>query len=434
MWTDDKTIYHIYPLGLCGAPVYNDGQSTNRINKILNFLPHLENLGIGGIYFGPIFESDKHGYDTRDYFKTDARLGEISDFKEVFDAIHQKGIKIILDGVFNHVGRGFWAFKDVIEKKWDSPYKDWFILNFDSDPYGVGFWYDCWEGHPELVKLNLCNRDVKKHIFDAVKFWIENFDIDGLRLDVAYCLDRGFMSELRQFVKSIKGDFVLIGEVLFGDYNLIVNDNMLDSCTNYENYKSLYSAFNSRNLFEISYSLNRQFGPFEWCIYKGKHLMTFLDNHDVTRFKSILTDKELVNVGFALQLTTPGIPCIYYGSEWGIEGDKAQGDESLRPAVDKPEFNELTAYIKKLIDIRKSNYVFSFGGYKNIVERNEALIFERKSENQRAIVAINIGGEIKLAAGELYGDFTDAVTSDKVSLCGELVLPAKCATVLLQNY
>lgn len=267
-----------------------------------------------------------------------------------------------------------------------------------------------------------------------MKFWIENFDIDGLRLDVAYCLDRGFMSELRQFVKSIKGDFVLIGEVLFGDYNLIVNDNMLDSCTNYENYKSLYSAFNSRNLFEISYSLNRQFGPFEWCIYKGKHLMTFLDNHDVTRFKSILTDKELVNVGFALQLTTPGIPCIYYGSEWGIEGDKAQGDESLRPAMDKPEFNELTAYIKKLIDIRKSNYVFSFGGYKNIVERNEALIFERKSENQRAIVAINIGGEIKLAAGELYGDFTDAVTSDKVSLCGELVLPAKTATVLLQNY
>lgn len=434
MWADDKTIYHIYPLGLCGAPVYNDGQSTNRINKILNFLPHLENLGIGGIYFGPIFESDKHGYDTRDYFKTDARLGEISDFKEVFDALHQKGIKIILDGVFNHVGRGFWAFKDVIEKKWDSPYKDWFILNFDSNPYGVGFWYDCWEGHPELVKLNLCNRDVRKHIFDAVKFWIENFDIDGLRLDVAYCLDRGFMSELRQFVKSIKGDFVLIGEVLFGDYNLLVNDNMLDSCTNYENYKSLYSAFNSINLFEISYSLNRQFGPFEWCIYKGKHLMTFLDNHDVTRFKSILTDKELVNVGFALQLTTPGIPCIYYGSEWGIEGDKAQGDESLRPAVDKPGFNELTAYIKKLIDIRKSNYVFSFGGYKNIVERNEALIFERKSENQRAIVAINIGGEIKLAAGELYGDFTDAVTSDKVSLCGELVLPAKTATVLLQNY
>ena len=183
-------------------------------------------------------------------------------------------IKIMLDGVFNHVGRGFWAFQDVLEKKWDSPYKDWFYINFDGNSaYNDGFWYEGWEGHYELVKLNLQNPAVTDHLLSCIKMWIETFGIDGLRLDVAYSLDHNFMRRLRSFCEEIKPGFALVGEVLFGDYNLIVNNEMLHSCTNYECYKGLFSSFNSMNMFEIIHSLLRQFGPENWTLYKGKHLL-----------------------------------------------------------------------------------------------------------------------------------------------------------------
>lgn len=172
-------------------------------------------------------------------------------------------------------------------------YKDWFHISFDGNSaYNDGFWYEGWEGHFELVKLNLQNPAVVDYLLDCVKMWIEEFGIDGLRLDVAYCLDHNFMRRLRSFCEELKLGFALIGEVLFGDYNLIVNDEMLHSCTNYECYKGIFSSFNCMNLFEIAHSLNRQFGPEQWCIYRGKHLMTFVDNHDVTRIASILTNKE----------------------------------------------------------------------------------------------------------------------------------------------
>ena len=182
------------------------------------------------------------------------------------------------------------------EKKWDSPYKDWFHISFDGNScYDDGFWYEGWEGHFELVKLNLQNPAVVDYLMECVKYWIDEFDIDGLRLDVAYSLDHNFMRRLRSYTQELKPDFALIGEVLFGDYNIIVNDEMLHSCTNYECYKGLYSSFNCMNMFEIAHSLHRQFGSDQWCIYRGKHLMTFVDNHDVTRLASILTNKKHIH-------------------------------------------------------------------------------------------------------------------------------------------
>ena len=146
----------------------------------------------------PIFESDSHGYDTRDFRKVDCRLGTNEDFAAVCKTLHEHGIKVVLDGVFNHVGRGFWAFKDVQEKKWDSPYKDWFHISFDGNSnYNDGFWYEGWEGHFELVKLNLRHPDVQHHIFECIRQWKDEFGIDGLRLDVAYCLDKDFIRALR---------------------------------------------------------------------------------------------------------------------------------------------------------------------------------------------------------------------------------------------
>ena len=391
MWAYNETFYQIYPIGFCGAPVYNDGVTAHRILKIGEWADYLQKLGIGSVILNPIFESDNHGYDTRDFRKIDCRLGTNDDFKEVCQTLHAHDVNIMLDGVFNHVGRGFWAFRDVQEKKWDSQYKDWFHINFDGNSgYNDGFWYEGWEGHYELVKLNLQNPAVVDYLLDCVKMWIEEFGIDGLRLDVAYCLDHNFMKRLRRFCEEIRPGFALIGEVLFGDYNLIVNDEMLHSCTNYECYKGIYSSFNSMNMFEIAHSLNRQYGPEQWCIYRGKHLMTFVDNHDVSRLATILTRKEHIPLAYGLLFGMPGIPCIYYGSEWGEEGAKApDNDYALRPCFDEPRPNELTAFIRELVRLRRTSDALCSGSYRNVVITNHQLIFERKTDSERILVAIN---------------------------------------------
>ena len=426
MWAYNSIFYQIYPIGFCGAPVHNDGVCVPRIRKLMDWSEYLQTLGVDSILLNPIFESDNHGYDTRDFKTIDCRLGTNEDFKEVCEDLHKHNVKIVLDGVFNHVGRGFWAFKDVQEKKWDSPYKDWFCINFDGNScYNDGFWYEGWEGHFELVKLNLANSAVVDYLLECVKGWIDEFDIDGLRLDVAYCLDRNFMKRLRSFCQELKPDFALIGEVLFGDYNQIVNDEMLHSCTNYECYKGIYSSFNSMNMFEIAHSLNRQYGPEQWCIYRGKHLMSFVDNHDVTRIASILTNKNHLPLTYGLLLGMPGVPCIYYGSEWGEEGVKApNNDYALRPCFEEPKPNELTEEIKKMIHVRTGSNALCHGSYRNVVLTNHQLIFERRTDDERMLVAINASDAPFTAHnGELGGTMTDLLTGNEIQMSGQLEMP-----------
>ena len=316
MWAYESVFYQIYPLGFCGAPFENDGVEKPRIRKVEEWIPHIRKTGADAIYFSPVFESDTHGYNTRDFRKIDCRLGSNEDFAEVCKSLHEAGIRVVLDGVFNHVGRGFWAFQDVLKNRERSPYLNWFYINLGGNSnYNDGLWYEGWEGNYDLVKLNLKNDEVVNHILESVRFWVEAFDIDGLRLDVAYLLDHDFVRRLRSFCDGLKKDFFLVGEILHGDYKTLVNDQMLHSCTNYECYKGLYSSFNSMNLFEINHSLMRQFGPENWTLYKGLHLMTFVDNHDVTRIASILTNEKHLPLIYAMAFGMPGIPCIYYGSE-----------------------------------------------------------------------------------------------------------------------
>ena len=394
MWAYNSVFYQIYPLGLCGAPFLNDGVQTHRINRISQWLTHIKETGADAVYFSPLFESDTHGYNTRDYFKIDSRLGTNEDFKAITKEMHDMGLRVVLDGVFNHVGRGFWAFRDVLEKRWNSPYKDWFNINFDGNSnYNDNLWYEGWEGNYDLVKLNLRNEEVVNHIFEAVKFWVDEFDIDGLRLDVAYCLDHDFLRRLRKFTEELKPEFALIGELLHGDYRQWVNPDMLHSCTNYQCYKGLYSSFNSMNMFEIVHSLNRMFGPEDWCVCRGEHLLNFADNHDVTRIASILTNEKHLPILYGMMFGMPGMPCIYYGSEFGIKGEKSDGDPALRPEIEKPQRTELTEFISKLANAFKNSDALINGSFKPIVLQNKYCIFERKTDNQRVLVAVNASEE-----------------------------------------
>lgn len=394
MWWEESVFYQIYPLGFCGAPFENDGNLENRISKVSEWSDHILNLGANAIYFSPVFESDNHGYNTRDYKKIDCRLGTNEDFAEVCRTLHKKGIKIVLDGVFNHVGRGFWAFRDVLQNREASPYRDWFNIDFGGNSnYNDGLWYEGWEGHYDLVKLNLRNEAVINHIFECVKGWIDEFDIDGLRLDVAYCLDHDFLRRLRQFCDGQKPEFLLLGELLHGDYNMFVNDGMLHSCTNYECYKGIYSSFNSMNMFEIIHSLLRQFGPENWTLYRGKHLLGFVDNHDVSRIASILENEKHIPLAYGLLFGMPAIPCVYYGSEWGAKAHKNEGDPALRASFAAPVENELTEFIRKLADAHKNSRALCYGDFKSVVLQNKHCIFERCADGERVLVAINADSE-----------------------------------------
>ncbi len=394
MWAYESVFYQIYPLGFCGAPFENDGVLEHRIQKVADWIPHMKKLGIDAIYFSPVFESDTHGYNTRDYRKIDSRLGTNEDFKEVCEQLHENGIRVVLDGVFNHVGRGFPQFQDVVKNREHSPYLNWFHINLGGNSnYNDGLWYEGWEGNYDLVKLNLRNEEVVRHILDSVNFWIDEFKIDGLRLDVAYCLDHDFVRRLRAFTDGKKEDFFLVGEMLHGDYNQMMNEQMLHSVTNYECYKGLHSSFNSMNMFEINHSLMRQFGPENWTLYKGKHLLCFVDNHDVSRIASVLGNEKHLPLIYALCFGMPGIPCVYYGSEWGAKASKSEGDPALRPCFDKPEFNELSEFISRLADAKKNSEALNYGNFRSVVLTNKQCIFERKTDKERVLVAINADGE-----------------------------------------
>lgn len=394
MWFNEACIYQIYPLGLCGAPAENDSIREHRILRVLDWAEHIRGLNMTAVLFNPVFESDRHGYDTRDFFALDCRLGTNEDFAQVCDALHAAGLKVILDGVFNHVGRGFWAFRDVQQKKWDSPYKDWFHLDFNGDTqYGDGFWYEGWEGHNELVKLNLQNPAVVEHLLEAVRRWAQEFEVDGLRLDVAYSLPPEFLARLRRFAEQLKPEFALLGETLHGDYNRWMNEDACHSVTNYECYKSLWSSFNSGNMFEIGHSLARQFGPEPWTLYRGKHLLSFLDNHDVERIASMLTNPAHLRPAYGLLFGMPGVPAVYYGSEWGIQGKKSEGDAALRPALEIPRKNELTDWVAALAAARQKSEALRYGNYRNLLLTNAQIIFERAVEKERVLVAVNAAGE-----------------------------------------
>lgn len=394
-YINESVIYNIYPLGFCGAPKDNDGKLVYRLDKIYDCIEHLKKMSVNVLVFNPLFESSHHGYDTIDYRKVDCRLGDNNSFKKICKTLHDNGIRVILDGVFNHVGRDFFAFKDVQQNLGNSRYCNWFQnLNFGgSSPKGDPFWYEGWAGHYDLVKLNLQNDEVVNYLLDSVRFWIDEFGIDGLRLDAADCIDLEFFKKLRNVCKSKKPDFWLYGEITHGDYNRWANNELLDSVTNYECYKGIYSSHNDHNYFEIAHSLNRQFG--NGGIYRNIYTYNFVDNHDVNRIASDLKDKNhLANV-YTLMYTMPGVPSIYYGSEYGIEGKRTQhSDYELRPCLDlnnveNANYNLLN-HIIKLGKVRLALDALKYGNFDNVNIMNEKLVYKRFTDNQTVFVAFNL--------------------------------------------
>jgi glycosidase len=426
----NSIFYHIYPLGACAAPHYNDFQSEPqpRLRQILGWLDHIQRLGANALYLGPVFESGSHGYDTADYFHVDRRLGTRADLADLSNALHARGMNLVLDGVFNHVGRNFWAFRDLQANGQNSPYKNWFAdLRFDQrSPHGDPFSYTAWNGHFDLVKLNLAEPAARQHLFDAIRMWKEEFQIDGIRLDAADALSFDFLRELRAFTNQLDPNLWLMGEVIHGDYRQWANPDRLHATTNYELYKSLFSSFNDSNFFELAYSLNREFGP--QGIYRDlSTLYNFADNHDVSRIASQLQDKQKLHLLYFLLFTMPGIPSIYYGSEFGFEGVKQSDDWNLRPVFDLPQLqnqahaHDLRGWIGHLAWLRQSQPALRFGGYEQVLVASQQFAFSREVGEECVVVAVNSASEPAELTLPLHGKanwrFVDLLNPEESFTC-----------------
>ena len=394
-WYDEAVFYHIYPLGLTGAPKQNSyGEVEHRLRGVFPWISHIKKIGCNAIYIGPLFESVGHGYETTDYKKLDSRLGDNKDLTDFVAECHKQGIKVILDGVFNHTGRDFFAFQDIKQNRENSQYKDWYCnVNFGgNNEYNDGFSYENWGGYNLLVKLNQHNPAVRDYICDVIRFWVKEYDIDGIRLDAADVLDFNYMQALRQVANEVKPDFWLMGEVIHGDYSRWVNEGTLHSVTNYQLHKALYSGHNDHNYFEIAHTvkrLNDMFG-------NRLKLYNFVDNHDVERIYTKLNKKSHFVPVHILMYTLPGVPSIYYGSEFGIEGKKEKfSDDSLRPALDYAQYadaietNECTKLLAALGKIRQNTKALSYGDFKELVLTNTSYAFARNYNGQTVLVSVN---------------------------------------------
>ena len=420
-WYDEAVFYHIYPLGLTGAPKQNSyTEPEHRLNTLFPWISHIKSIGCNALYIAPLFESVGHGYETTDYKKLDSRLGTNEDLKNFVTECHAQGIRVILDGVFNHTGRDFFAFKDIQQNRESSRYKDWYcnVNFFGNTEYNDGFSYENWGGYNLLVKLNQKNPEVQNYICEVIRFWVSEFDIDGIRLDAADVLDFNYMQCMRRVANEVKPDFWLMGEVIHGDYNRWANGNTLHSVTNYHLHKALYSGHNDYNYFEIAHTVKRlhEMG--------GLKLYNFVDNHDVERIYTKLINKNHFAPVHILLYTLPGIPSIYYGSEFGVEGKKERySDDSLRPALQLSNFpnapveNPQTRLITALGKLRQNTPALSYGDYKELLLTNCQYAFARNYNGASVIVTVNNANQeatFSVAAGSTT-EYVGALSGTKLT-------------------
>ena len=425
-WYDEAVFYHIYPLGLTGAPKQNSyGEPVSRLNTLLPWISHIKEIGCNAIYIGPLFESVGHGYETTDYKKLDSRLGTNEDLTNFVAECHKQGIRVILDGVFNHTGRDFFAFQDIKQNRENSQYKDWYCnVNFwGNNSFNDGFSYENWGGYDLLAKLNQHNPAVKDYICDVIRFWVSEFDIDGIRLDAADVMDFEYMKALRRVANEVKPDFWLMGEVIQGNYSRWANEGTLQSVTNYMLHKALFSCHNDHNYFEVAHTIKYVSG----MVGNKLNLYSFVDNHDVERIYTKLSNKAHFVPVHVMLYTLPGIPSIYYGSEFGIEGRKERSsDDSLGPALayddykDAIETNSCTKLIAALGKIRRNTPALYYGEYRELLLQTTHFAYARVMDGKSVITTVNNSDNevyMDLQAGN-SGEYVGALTGEKVSVNG----------------
>lgn len=397
-WTEHAIWWHVYPLGFLGAEpgaLPEGAEPVPRLRRLTSWLPHLLGLGCNGLALGPVFAAETHGYDTVDHHRVDARLGTEEDLLALVGACREQGVRVLLDGVFNHVGRGFPAFQDVLAHGRGSRYAGWFRIDWDGEGPD-GFTYDTFEGHRHLVTLDHGNPEVADHVADVMTRWLAA-GVDGWRLDAAYAVPLGFWRTVSDRVHAAHPDAWLVGEVLHGDHRRWVQEGGLDATTQYELWKGIWSSLNDRNLFELQHALDRHADYAE--VFRP---LTFLGNHDVTRLASRLDDPRHVGHALAVLCTVAGTPSIYAGDEEGYEGvkeDREGGDDAVRqpfPATPEqldPAGEEPRALNRELIALRRRNPWLADARTRVLELENTSIAYEAAADGHHLVVLLHVGDE-----------------------------------------
>jgi cyclomaltodextrinase / maltogenic alpha-amylase / neopullulanase len=396
-WVRHAVWWQVYPLGFTGAwPPRDDGHQGHRLRRLAEWLDYAVELGASGLALGPVFASETHGYDTVDLSRIDPRLGDDADFDALVAAAHDRGLRILLDGVFHHVGRGHPAFRAVLEQGPGAPTASWFRLTWPDGPWrpGVEPAYDTFEGHGALVALDHRRPEVAEHVTDVLRHWLDR-GADGWRLDAAYAVPAEFWAGVLPRVRERHPDAYFVGEVIHGDYPDLVRRSTMDSVTQYELWKAIWSALNERNFYELDHALDRHNGFLDTFVP-----MTFVGNHDVTRIASRLTDERDVPLALAVLLTVGGTPSLYSGDEQsyrGVKQDREHGDDAVRPPFpDRPA--DLAPYgwpayrlHQELIGLRRRHAWLHTARTRRVHLSNTELGYEVSDGTDRLLVCLNVG-------------------------------------------
>jgi cyclomaltodextrinase / maltogenic alpha-amylase / neopullulanase len=416
-WVQDAVWWHVYPLGFVGAEKEATEVVTSRLSRLTDWLDYAVELGANGLALGPVFASSTHGYDTVDHSRIDPRLGDDADFDALVAAAHDRGLRVLLDGVFNHVGRDHPAFRAVLEQGPDAPTADWFRLRWPAEPGGEPA-YDTFEGHGQLVALDHSSPAVADWVTEVMTHWLDR-GADGWRLDAAYAVPTSFWATVLPRVRAQHPDAYVVGEVIHGDYARVVRESGMDAVTQYELWKAVWSSLNDGNLHELAHALGRHDGFLDSFVP-----LTFLGNHDVTRIASRLTDPRHLPHALAVLFTVGGTPSVYAGDEQaftGVKEDRAGGDDAVRPPFpDSPDelapFGRPTFRLhQELIGLRRRHRWLHRARTTPLHRDNRQLSYAVSAQGGRLVVALNLAdtsvrlpapgaGAVLAGTGTVHGD------------------------------
>ena len=389
-WVDHAILWHVYPLGALGAPIREgDHTPTPRLQELIPWMDYAVELGASAILLGPIFQSSTHGYDTLDQFYIDPRLGSDEDFDEFMKAAKQKGLRVVLDGVFSHVGEDDPRVAKALAEGPTSEFASMFDIDWGA-PGGPR--PRVFEGHGSLVRLNHSDEGAKAYATDVMNHWMSR-GVDGFRLDAAYSVDPTFWQEVLGEVRKSYPDAWFLGEVIHGDYEEFVEDSGVDTLTQYQLWKAIWSSINDKNLFELDWALKQHGEMLEKFVPN-----TFVGNHDVTRIASkVGADGALV--ALAILMTVGGIPSIYYGDEQGYTGVKEErfgGDDDIRPALPSspdafsPLGERFLRAHQDLIGLRRRNPWLTDATTKVLSLDNTKMVYESRSRTGDEHVTVEV--------------------------------------------
>ena len=408
-WVQDAVFYQIFPDRFANGDPGNDPVNVEPwgaeptiwnfqggdLRGVIERFDYLLDLGINAIYFNPIFHAtSNHRYNISDYYLIDRKLGNKHDFSELLDVAHKNDVRIVIDGVFNHCGRGFFAFNDVLENHRYSPYMDWFHLNnVPPDAYSPGDAddYEAWWKFKSLPKFNTDNPKVRNYIFDIARYWIR-FGVDGWRLDVPNEIDdEDFWAEFRQVVKGENPEAYLVGEIWDGDPRW-VGDKSFDGLMNYPIREAIIGLLTKTHTpIQFSEMINHQLSRYDqenvFAMYNP------LGSHDTVRIKDELSGNiNKLKLAYLLQMALPGAPAIYYGDEIGLEGGKDPGCRCAFPWDENEWDKDLQSYVQKSISLRKNQNSLRRGRYEEIkIDDNKGgMSFARLLDDENTLIIINV--------------------------------------------